>query len=64
MRVSKEASSRLEDEWTALDVLLKGRHKLITPQDGCECEIILRFGLACRQYPKKAYDEASQLPKR
>lgn len=60
MRVSKYAISRLENEWTVLDLLLRGGQSL---SDNCRCEIRLRYGLACRHYLKKAYDEGVQLPK-
>lgn len=63
MKISKYAISRLEGEWTALNAQIKGGQDVILPSNGCDCEILLRFGLACRHYLKKAYLEDLPLPK-
>ena len=36
---------------------------MISPPEGCECDILLRFGISCRHYLKKAYIENLPLPK-
>jgi hypothetical protein len=63
MKISKYAISRLKTKWTALDAQIRRGEDVELPRNGCDCEILLRFGLACRHYLKKAYLEDLPLPK-
>jgi hypothetical protein len=63
LNVSKYAITHLEREWAALDAQIRGGQDVIIPPNGCECEILLRFGISCCHYLKKAYLEDFPIPK-
>ena len=60
MKISNTALEKIEEEWWALtDIMAKGQNLSET----CECEIIYRFGIACRHYLLKAFLDNIPLPK-
>jgi len=63
MKVSKYAVKRLEYEWAELDNQIKGGFDVIQPENGCDCEVLLRFGIACMHHLKHAYLEDIPIPK-
>jgi len=63
MNVSKFALKRLERQWATLDEQLRAGNDLEIPPNRCECQDLLRFGIACAHHLKKAYIEGLAIPK-
>ena len=63
MSVSKFALKRLERQWATLDSQITTGYEVNLPPNDCECEDLLRFGIACAHYLKKAYIENLAIPK-
>ena len=63
MKVSRRALTMVEKEWSEMSQILASGNDIVVDGNGCECELILRFGIACRHYLKRAFMENIPLPK-
>jgi hypothetical protein len=60
MKVSRWAIELLEKEWRELNTIMNNGELL---SESCECEILLRYGIACRHYLLQAFLDGTTIPK-
>jgi hypothetical protein len=63
MKVSRRALEMVEKEWSAMSQLMVAGQDIVVDLNGCECEILLRFGIACRHHLRRAFLDNIPIPK-
>jgi hypothetical protein len=58
-QVTIQAMKLLEAEWKALEVDIAANR----PLGDCHCQILLRYGIACKHYLKRIYERGQPIPR-